>query len=103
MYKDIQTQKEYVLSLYDGNRDCIETKRAERACMAAAFVGVLAVIDNQPSADVVPIKRMNYKWKLTKEQKPKTDELLLVTIGDESGDTPFTYVTVGWYLEEADC
>ena len=56
LYKDVQAQKEYVLSLYDGSCDCIETKRAERTCMAAAFVGVLAAIDNQPSADAEPIR-----------------------------------------------
>lgn len=42
-------------------------------------------------------------WIPANELLPKNDEYKIVTILDESGDTPYRYVTFGWYLEEANC
>ena len=42
-------------------------------------------------------------WIPVSERVPATDELELITILDKHGDTPYRYVTCGWYLKEADC
>lgn len=57
---------------------------------------ILDRIDEQPTVDVV-------KWISCKERLPKNDDWVIVTILDESGDTPWRYTDFGWYLEAASC
>ena len=45
---------------------------------------------------------LKHEWKLYPEEIPKNDEMKIITICDESGDYPYTYSYVGWYLKEAD-
>lgn len=42
-------------------------------------------------------------WIPVTERLPKNDDWAIVTILDESGDTPYRYTDFGWYLEAADC
>lgn len=43
------------------------------------------------------------RWVSCSEQLPKNDDWKIVTILDESGDTPSRYTDFGWYLEAANC
>ena len=43
------------------------------------------------------------EWIPVNKELPKNDDWVIVTILDESGDTPFRYTDFGWYLEEANC
>lgn len=43
------------------------------------------------------------RWTYVENEVPHSDDLVIVTILDERGDTPFSYVDFGWYLEEAKC
>ena len=43
------------------------------------------------------------EWIPVSERLPKNDDWVIVTILDESGDTPWRYTDFGWYLEEATC
>ena len=45
----------------------------------------------------------NHEWVSVKEKLPTSEEIFIVTVLDESGDIPWSYVTTGWYLREADC
>ena len=45
----------------------------------------------------------NHEWVSVKEKLPTSDEIFIVTILDESGDIPWSYVTTGWYFREAGC
>ena len=58
----------------------------------------LADIENAPTVDVV-----GRQWIPVSERLPKNDDWVIVTILDESGDTPWRYTDFGWYLEEANC
>ena len=37
------------------------------------------------------------------ERLPKNEDLVIVTIFDESGDTLYRYTDFGWYLEAENC
>lgn len=39
------------------------------------------------------------KWIPVTERKPKTDDIVLVAIHDDSGDTPYDVTNVGFYLD----
>lgn len=43
------------------------------------------------------------KWIPTKDDLPKNDDFVIVTILDERGDTPFRYTDLGWYFDRAKC
>ena len=43
------------------------------------------------------------KWILCSERLPKNEDLVIVTIFDESGDTLYRYTDFGWYLEAENC
>jgi len=43
------------------------------------------------------------QWIPVTERLPKDDDWQLVTILDESGDSPYRYSDFGWYLEAAKC
>lgn len=43
------------------------------------------------------------QWVLTKDALPKNDDVVIVTILDDSGDTPFRYTDFGWYFDRAEC
>lgn len=42
-------------------------------------------------------------WILVKDKLPPNDDWVLVTVKDENGDTPYTYVDFGWYAEVFGC
>ena len=48
---------------------------------------------NIPAADVRP------RWIPVAERKPKTDDIAIVAIHDDSGDTPYDVTNVGFYLD----
>lgn len=50
-------------------------------------------IRNFPAADVRP------RWIPVTERKPKTDDIVIVAIHDDSGDTPYDVTNVGFYLD----
>ena len=37
------------------------------------------------------------RWISIKDELPKTEELVIVTVTDDSGDTSYTYSCAGWY------
>jgi hypothetical protein len=39
------------------------------------------------------------RWIPVTEQKPKTDDIVIVAIHDDSGDTPYDVTNVGFYLD----
>jgi hypothetical protein len=39
------------------------------------------------------------RWIPVDERKPKTDDLVIVAIHDDSGDTPYDVTNVGFYLD----
>lgn len=43
------------------------------------------------------------EWTPVDEKLPYTEEWVIVTIKDTSGDTPYTYTDFGWYFDRADC
>lgn len=43
------------------------------------------------------------QWVPASERLPENDDWVIVTILDESGDTPWRYSDFGWYLKEANC
>ena len=43
------------------------------------------------------------QWIPCSERLPKYDDWKIITILDESGDTPSKYTDFGWYLEAASC
>ncbi len=43
------------------------------------------------------------QWVLTKDDLPKNDDFVIVTILDERGDTHFRYTDFGWYFNRAEC
>lgn len=42
-------------------------------------------------------------WVSIEEELPTNDEMKIISICDETGDSPYEYVTCGWYLSEARC
>lgn len=59
------------------------------------LAGMIDTIDALPTAEP--------RWIPVTKSLPKNDDWCIVTILDESGDTPFRYTDFGWYLEEASC
>lgn len=41
------------------------------------------------------------RWNLTDEVVPPDGYLVIITIHDDSGDTPFDYTTAGWHYKDA--
>lgn len=41
------------------------------------------------------------EWIPVNKELPKNDDWVIVTVLDESGDTPFRYTDFGWYLDVA--
>lgn len=39
------------------------------------------------------------RWITVAERKPKTDDIVIVAIHDDSGDTPYDVTNVGFYLD----
>ena len=70
-----------------------------------------AMIINNPEKDTcemaekgeLPSAQPEQRWIPVTERLPKYDDWQLVTILDESGDTPYRYSDFGWYLEAAKC
>ena len=44
----------------------------------------------------------NYEWMLTKDRVPIDNDYVIVTIKDDSGDSPYTYTTVAQYYHRKD-
>lgn len=59
------------------------------------LAGMIDAIDSLPTAEP--------QWTPVTKSLPKNDDWVIVTILDESGDTPWRYTDFGWYLEEANC
>lgn len=50
-------------------------------------------IDNAPTIEPP-------QWIPVTEQPPENDDWVIVTVLDESGDTPYRYTDFGWYLSD---
>lgn len=74
---------------------------------AAAHNHICDVISHMPTAKRVRTRERGrentMRWIPVTKSLPKNDDWCIVTILDESGDTPFRYTDFGWYLEEASC
>ena len=55
---------------------------------------MLELVRNLPSA---------HQWIPVSERLPSSDDWVIVTVLDESGDTPYRYTDLGWYLDAANC
>ena len=58
-------------------------------------------IKKLPSAPVEKVQ--SEQWIPCADHQPTNEDWTFVTILDESGDTPYRYTDVGWYLEAAKC
>ena len=61
-----------------------------------AYDTVIEVLHDTPTIEPEP------QWFPTTELLPKNDDWVIVTVLDESGDTPYRYTHFGWYLEAVD-
>ena len=43
------------------------------------------------------------RWIPVTERLPNNDDFVIVTVKDESGDSPYIYSDFGWYLDRAGC
>ena len=70
-----------------------------------AFYDEYIVYDNGKSIEdlISELPSAQPRWIPVTERLPKDDDWQLVTILDESGDTPYRYSDFGWYLEAAEC
>ena len=41
------------------------------------------------------------RWNLSNEVVPPNGDLVIVSVHDDSGDTPFDYTTAGWHYNDA--
>lgn len=48
-------------------------------------------------------KAMIPRWIPVTERLPKNDDFVIVTVKDESGDSPYVYSDFGWYFDRAEC
>ena len=62
------------------------------------FDHTLDDIDAQPTIDAIPVEQA--KWIPVSKRVPNSDDWAIVTILDESGDTPYRYTDLGWYMEQ---
>ena len=62
--------------------------------------GIKATLDEVPEATLYLFDEPVAKpvWVPVSERLPKDDDLHLVTLYDNSGDTPYIYVSVGWHI-----
>lgn len=42
-------------------------------------------------------------WISVKDRMPPQQDIVIVAINDDSGDTPYRYTYFGWYMQEAAC
>ena len=42
-------------------------------------------------------------WVSVKDKLPYDQDIVIVAINDDSGDTPYKYTYFGWYMSEAKC
>ena len=42
-------------------------------------------------------------WVSVKDRLPRDQDTVIVAINDDSGDTPYKYTHIGWYMSEAKC
>lgn len=42
-------------------------------------------------------------WVSVKDRLPRDQDIVIVAINDDSGDTPYKYTYFGWYMSEAKC
>ncbi len=64
------------------------------------------IIEIEADFDENSIKANGYeilRWIPCGERLPENDDWQIVTVLDETGDTPFRYTDFGWYLEAAKC
>ena len=47
------------------------------------------------------LERGENRWNLSNEVVPPDGDLVIVSIHDDSGDTPFDYTTAGWHYKDA--
>ncbi len=93
-----------------GSGECPTVGCLFRAAADAIEELEASVAGYEASTDVQFVERDGYselrfvpKWTPVAERLPKNDELKIVAIKDEHGDSPYAYVAVGWYLEKACC
>lgn len=61
------------------------------------------MLRKMPSVNVVTTCYDSNLWIPSSEGPPKDDDWKIVTIKDESGDSPYLYTDFGWYLDVAKC
>lgn len=64
-------------------------------------IDISRIIDDQPTIN--SSAQPEQRWIPVSERLPINDDWVIVTINDESGDTPYKYSDFGWYLEAAKC
>jgi len=65
------------------------------------FDHTLDDIDAQPTVDAISVEQA--KWIPVSERVPNSDDWVIITVLDESGDTPYRYTDFGLYLDAAKC
>ena len=80
--------------------DLIERRAAkEKTCSMCRLEGTENCDECEHPIDDIPSAQ---QWIPTTELLPKNDDWVVVTVLDESGDTPYRYTHFGWYLEAVD-
>lgn len=46
---------------------------------------------------------INDGWVSVKDRMPGDQDIVIIAINDDSGDTPYKYAYFGWYMSEAKC
>ena len=62
-----------------------------------------ALHDVSDGIKALPSAQPEQRWIPCDKRVPSSDEWVIVTILDESGDTPWRYTDFGWYLDRAKC
>lgn len=94
--------QENMSSYNDGERAAYRTAMSEIAELPAADVVPLDYHERCLQIDVknrLALERNIPRWIPVTERKPKTDDLVIVAIHDDSGDTPYDVTNVGFYLD----
>lgn len=67
---------------------------------AADAIEELSAIREEQKAQIIAMAAEDKpRWIPVTERKPKTDDIVIVAIHDDSGDTPYDVTNVGFYLD----